>query len=273
MIRIVAAALPNLPVPPDYRAGDTAKWLFTLWAGGVAVLVLPYCLYRLRKYRDSVPLLVWLGGFIASLGEPMVDYLGHLWWPENLPGPAFKGYGLNVPLLIPFAYVVAISVTGYFAYRMFLKGLTVKQVFYVWLAITSVDLLIEMPGTVANVYKYYGDQPFYVLNFPMHWAWLNGTGFLLTGFLLWALIPRLHGVRRCLLVLVPTLGFFGAYGMTSMPAWASVNMPMSNLAQHLFSLASLGLCLLVVRGVAEVVQARTAEAEKVGSELELATVA
>ena len=35
---------------------------------------------------------------------------------------------------------------------------------------------LEIPGTSADVYKYYSDQPFAIFHFPMHWAWINGTG-------------------------------------------------------------------------------------------------
>jgi hypothetical protein len=254
MIGLLAASLPTLPVPSTYRAGHTAAWLFTLWAGGFAVLALPYCIYRLRKHQDVVPLFAWLGGFILSLGEPMLDYLGHLWWPENLPGPAFTGYGLHVPLLIPPCYAFFVSMTGYFAYRQFQRGLTVKRVFYVWLAILSTDFLLEFPGVLTHVYKYYGKQPFYIGNFPLHWAWLNGTGFLMVGFLLWLVVPRLQGAQRALILLVPLFAFLGSYGMTAMPAFASLNWEMSRTAQHIVDLASLGLCLIVVRGIAEAVR-------------------
>ena len=194
-----------------------------------------------------------LGGFILSLGEPMLDYLGHLWWPTNLPGPAFTGYGLNVPLLIPPCYAFFVSMTGYFAYRQFQRGLSVKGVFYVWLGILSTDFALEFPGVLTHVYKYYGQQPFYLGNFPLHWAWLNGTGFLVVGFLLWAAAPRLKGAQKALILLVPLFAFLGSYGMTAMPAFASLNWHMSRPVQHLVDLASLGLCLIVVRVIAEVV--------------------
>jgi hypothetical protein len=244
------------PVPPDYHAGSTGKWLFTIWAGGFALVVLPYAFYRLAKYRDSVPLLVWIGGFICSLGEPMLDHIGHLWWPQNLPGPVFKGYDLSVPLLIPPCYAFFVSGMGYVAYRQFLKGVTVRKVFLVWLAISSTDLALEIPGVAANVYKYYGNEPFYVFNFPLHWAWLNGTGFLAVGFLLYLVVPRLQGARKALLLLVTVSAFLGSYGITAWPAFLSLNWKMSSIAQALVDLCSLGLCLLVVRGIAEVVAKR-----------------
>jgi hypothetical protein len=249
------------PVPADYHAGSTGKWLFTIWAGGFALVVLPYAFYRLAKYRDSVPLLVWIGGFICSLGEPMLDHIGHLWWPQNLPGPVFKGYDLSVPLLIPPCYAFFVSGMGYVAYRQFLKGVTVRKVFLVWLAISSTDLALEIPGVAANVYKYYGHEPFYVFNFPLHWAWLNGTGFLAVGFLLYLVVPRLQGARKALLLLVTVSAFLGSYGITAWPAFLSLNWKMSSTAQALVDLCSLGLCLLVVRGIAEVVAKRQSVGE------------
>jgi hypothetical protein len=244
------------PVPLSYHAGSTGKWLFTIWAGGFAFLVLPYAFYRLRKSRDWVPLLVWLGGFICSLGEPMLDHIGHLWWPQNLPGTVFKGYDLSVPLLIPPCYAFFVSGMGYVAYRQFLKGVTVRKVFLVWLAISSTDLALEIPGVAANVYKYYGPEPWNVFNFPLHWAWLNGTGFLAVGFLLYLVVPILQGPRKALLLLVTVSAFLGSYGITAWPAFLSLNWKMSSTPQALVDLCSLGLCLLVVRGIAEVVARR-----------------
>jgi hypothetical protein len=249
-------AATTLPVPSDYKAGTVSMWLFTLWAGGFALLVLPYVLYRLRRYGDTVLLFTWIGGFICSLGEPMLDHLGHLWWPTNLPGPAFSAYDLNVPLLIPPCYVAFVAMTGYFAYRMMNRGLSVRQVFYVWLAIASTDLALEFPGVLTNVYKYYGNEPFYLGNFPMHWGWLNGTGMLMVGFLLWALVPRLRGLQRGLVLLVPVTAFLGSYGMTSWPAFMSINANLSTFWMDVVDLGSLALCLLVVWGVAETVARR-----------------
>ena len=216
-----------LPVPPDYQAGSTGKWLFTIWAGGFAFLMLPYCIYRLRKHGDSVALFAWLGGWIVWLGEPMLDTMGHLWWPTNLPGPALEAWDLSVPFLIPPCYVFFVSMTGYFAYRMFLRGVTVKRVFLVWLAVAATDLALELPGTAADVYRYYGDQPFAIFDFPMHWGWMNGTTMVSVGFVLWLMAPRLQGRNRALLLLAPVLGFLGAYGIASWPMFLSINIDVS----------------------------------------------
>src|SRR5580698_10318646 len=254
-MRLILAT--TLPVPASYHAATTAMWLFTLWAGGFAVLTLPYVIYRLVKHDDPVALLAWLGGFICSLVEPMLDHLGHLWWPTNLPGPAFKGYNLNVPLLIPPCYVFFISMTGYFAYRMMKRGISARGVWLVWLGISSTDLALEWPGVLAHVYKYYGLQPFDVGNFPMHWAWMNGTSMLGVGVVLYYAVPRLRGKAKGLLVLAPVIGFTAAYGIVGWPAFMSINSSFNLGLMDLVDLGSLALALLFVGAVAASVGVRT----------------
>jgi hypothetical protein len=109
---------------------------------------------------------------------------------------------------------------------------------------------------LTNVYTYYGKEPFYLGNFPMHWGWLNGTGMLMVGFLLWLLVPRLQGIRKGLVLLVPVTAFLGSYGMTAWPAFMSINANLSGFWMDVVDLGSLALCLLAVWGVAETVAKR-----------------
>jgi hypothetical protein len=240
-------------IPPHYAAGSTSRWLFTMWAGGFALLVLPWCLLQLRRHRDVVPLFVWLGGFVISLGEPELDHLGHMWWPTNLPGTAFKGYGLHVPILNPLCYVFFIAMLGYVSYRLFERGLTLQQLFLLFAVFGIVDMVLEIPGTSTHVYEYYAPQPLDVGGFPMHWAWLNASGMLGGGFLLYLVVPRVKGIWKAVIVLLPAYGFAGAYGLIGWPAWMSLNWNMSRAESACVDLFSLVLAVIVVRGIGEVV--------------------
>jgi len=174
--KVILASI--LPVPSDYKADETAGLFWTIWAGGFALLVVPWVLYMLVRKRDSVPILLWLGGFIASVNEAMLDHLGHLWWPTNLPGPVQTAYyDLNIPLLVPLVYPFWVSMMGYIAYRMMVREVTIKKLFLVWLAMCVADVVLEIPGTATQVYMYYGESPFKIFGFPLWWAWINGTGF------------------------------------------------------------------------------------------------
>ncbi|MEK1940283.1 MAG: hypothetical protein AAAB16_07880 [Pseudomonas sp.] len=249
-----------LPVPADYMANELIGNLFTIWAGGFGLAVLPWALYRYFKHKDDIPGLMCIGGFICSLLEPMLDHLGHLWWPTNLPGPAFVGFDLNVPWLIPPCYVFFIAMTGYWAYLKMKEGLDVKGVFVIWLIISMSDVIMEIPGTATGAYTYYGDASFKIFGFPVAWGWMNGTSMLLVGFLLWLVNPYLAGFKRWFIVLVPITAMGAAYGMVSWPYFMSLNWDMPWIATRLLTLLSLALSLVVVGFTAALV-ARTKNAK------------
>ena len=243
-----------LPVPAELMAPELVGWLFTIWAGGLGVAVFPWALYVWLKKKNDIPILLCIGGLICSLIEPMLDNLGHLWWPTNLPGPAFMGYELSVPWLIPPCYVFFISMTGYWAYLQMKKGLTIKGVFLVWLLIASTDLIMEMPGTALGAYVYYGDASFKIFGFPMAWGWLNGTAMLATGALLYVVEPHLKGMKRLYLALVTVCAMTAAYGVTAWPYFMSLNWDgLPWIVTRALTIVSLLLCLLLVRFIAAAV--------------------
>lgn len=242
-----------VPVPVDYAAPELVGWLYTIWAGGFGVAVIPWVLYRWFKKKDDVPLLFCLGGLIASLLEPMLDHLGHLHWPTNLPGPAFIGYNLNVPYLMVPVYVFFMSVTGYWAYLQMKKGMTVKSFFVLWLMLSATDLILEIPGTLAGAYRYYGDPSFKILGFPLAWSWLAGTAMMALGFVLWLVEPHLKGMDRLCIVLVPVTAMAASYSMTGWPYFMSLNWDLPWIATRLLTVLSLVISLMCLRFMAAVV--------------------
>jgi hypothetical protein len=239
-----------LPVPPDLASPELVGLLFTVWAGGFGIAVIPWAFYRLFKHKDDIPVWMIVGGFICSFLEPMLDHLGHLWWPENLPGPAFVGFDISVPYLIPPCYVFFISMTGYWAYTRMKAGLDLKGFFLVWLLISMTDIIMEMPGTALGAYVYYGDASFKVLGFPLAWGWMNGTSMLAVGVLLWAVEPHLKGWNRIYLALVSVSAMGAAYGVVSWPYFLSLNWDMPWIATRALTLLSLVLSVILVRFLA-----------------------
>lgn len=255
MGRIVSGEI--LPVPQGLAASHQVGFWFTIWAAGLGVAVIPWGIYRLLKYKDDVPLWMIAGGFLCSLLEPMLDHLGHLWWPENLPGAAFVGYDLHVPWLIPPCYVFFISMTGYWAYTRMKAGLDLRGFFLTWLLISMTDLALEIPGTATGAYVYYGDASFKMFGFPLAWSWLNGTSMLTVGALLWAIEPRLKNWRRAALALVSISAMGATYGVVAWPYFLSLNWDMSWPATRAFTLVSLALAICMVRFLAVPIVTRT----------------
>ena len=240
-------------IPSDYYTSSAVAWFFTAWAGALAVLIFPWTIYRLVKKKDSVPILVWFGGIICSLIEPMLDELGHVWWALNLPVHVFRGFDMTIPILVVLAYIFFVAFSGYWAYCKIRKGLTVKGVFYVWLALIATDVVLEYPGLILGAYTYYGDQPFRLFNFPLWWTWVNATGWLLIGLLLWLVVPHLRGWANLIILLVPVTGFGTGYGVVAWPNFMALNWEMPVIVAWMLSTFSLGIALLVVRGIAAMV--------------------
>lgn len=237
--------------PADYTSNETVATWFTIWAGGFAFLALPWVFKRLFKDRDSIPLLMWIGGLVCSLLEPMLDHLGHLWWSNNLPGISFEGYGLKIPYLIPPCYVFFIAMTGYWAYHKMKQGLGVGGAFKVWFMIAMTDVIMEMPGTSTHAYTYYGDAPFTVFGFPLAWGWMNGVSMFMVGYLLYLVAPRLQGPSKLFIVLVPVSAMGAAYGITAWPYFLALNWPLPVWAAYAATLGSLAITLLTVRLIGE----------------------
>jgi hypothetical protein len=201
-----------LPSPPDFGAGAFAGWFFTLYAGLLVVSIATiWALYTGFKKRNWLPLLLIGGGLLCSLLEPMLDMLGHLRWANDLPIYAFTNFGIEIPLLIPFCYAAFYGLEPYFIYLLFKRGVTVKQVMYIYLIAGFTDVLLETPGLNLNVYEYYGVQPYTFLDFPYWWAFINGAGFMTVAYLIYHFEPKLKGYQRALFLVIPPMGMMIAY--------------------------------------------------------------
>jgi hypothetical protein len=253
------SALPDLnvlatvmPVPHGLHAGHFAGWFWTVWASVLAVALLPWVIRRARRH-DPIPLLMYLGGLIVCIPEAMADHIYYLWWPKDLPGPAYNAYNLHVPLLIPLAYIGFVAMTGYFGYRLMARGLTRKGMVQLWLFFGALDLLLEYPGLTTGAYKYYGPQPFFLFDFPFWMSWINATGMLLGSFLLWFAAPRLKGWHRAVVALIPSAGYVTAWYTLAWPNAYALDWNPGVVGRSVLSLCSLGACLITLRVIVGIV--------------------
>jgi hypothetical protein len=244
------------PLPPPFEASLTVAWAFTALAGGALIALLPWAILRLVRQRNSVPLLALLGGGFASLNEPLIDHMVHVAWPTGLPGDWIHVFGLNVPPLIVPCYMVFVGGTGYWAYHRFRQGVGYGQVFAVWSLMCLSDIVLEVPGVQMGAYKYYGQQTFFVFDFPLHIAWANGTSFLLVGLLLYTLLPRARGWERpAVAFFAPVFGFMGGWAVADWPVWIANNSNVSLTVANVLALGSLVLSVLAVHTMARIVLA------------------
>jgi hypothetical protein len=246
------------PVPHGLRA--TAVWsatpgVFSIAAVAMGALTLPYCLLALKR-RDTLPLMLWVGGFAAAfVAEPLLGHLGHLWWPRDYPGPSFTAFGARIPGMIPPVYAFYLGMLGYVGYRLMQRGLTTRQVWALWGALVGTDLALQIVAVNLKAYKYYGQRPFHLAGLPLVGPVKNGTAYLLIGFLVWLLAPRLRGANRALFMLVPLTGYLAGAIVTAWPWYLAVNSRAPQAVAWLISALTFVLAFIVVRGIASVLAA------------------
>jgi hypothetical protein len=235
-------------------------WFFTAYAGAAVVLLaLPWAFYRLRKYRDQLPILMLISGAITSLGEPQLDFVSHLRWADNLPGPAFTMFGLHVPALIPPCYMLFMGLESYYLLTCLQRGITKRQFAWIAFFIGLSDAIMENPGLAMHAYQYYGDQPFKFGNFVYYYAFTNSVAICTISVLAYFLWPRVKGKGWLVVAMLPlgiigtTIGEFG----TGFPTWLAINSQMPIWLQWCVGSITLVFACVWIRVLAELTATQT----------------
>jgi hypothetical protein len=242
----------TVPLHPTAFEG----WFFTAYAGAAVVLVaLPWAIRALQKRRDPLPILMLLSGAITSLGEPQLDFVSHLRWANNLPGPAFTMFGLHVPALIPPCYMLFMGLESYWLYQVLQRGCTKKQ--FMWMAffVGLSDAIMENPGLMMHTYEYYGNQPFKIGDFVYYYAFTNSVAICTIAVLAYFVWPRVKHNGWLMLAILP-LGIIGTsmgeFG-TGFPVFLALNSQMATWLQWVVGSLTLGLAVIWIRVLAEFV--------------------
>lgn len=242
-----------VPVPDSVTAGDGVGWFFTIWGGGIALAILPWCILQGVRRTNWLPTLMWFGGALAIVPEPLIDHVCYLWWPEDLPGPVVTGWDVEVPLFIPFAYAFFVGLDGYFGYVFMKRGISARGIWATFAVFVAADLTLEYPGVGLGAYEYYGPQPFELGGLPLWVTWINATGMLLGSFLLWLAVPYLKGWGYAFVLTIPMLGYITSWFTLAWPNYMALEWDPPLAARLGLSLLSLALCLAIVKAIASVV--------------------
>ena len=202
-------------------------------------------------FSGKGPLLLYclLGGALAAAFEPVVDVLGLVYLKEVNAVGTFTVLDRTMPLYICFVYPWYVGGMGYMAYRLFDRGITMKDLFRLWALDAVVDIVLESPGILAGTYLYYGHQPLNFWGFPLWWAFVNPVMPMVAGALIYKIRPRLAGSPLLLLAVVPLIPMADgiANGAAAWPAWITLNQGgVSYVWTHLAAFAVLALSLYCV---------------------------
>lgn len=245
-----------LPHPSPITASDFDAWFFLFWAGLlVVVIALPWAIKRLVKHGDTPPMLMLVAGLGTSLGEPMLDLVGHLRWSENLHGPAFTNFGIPVPLLIPPCYALFMGLEAYWIYQVIQHGINKRAFFMMFAACGISDAIMEHPGVIMGVYEYYGTQPFEFYKFPFYWSFINGAAICTIAVMLhyvWPLVKD-KGIKQLWVIPLGIIGTTAAEFGTGFPVFLAINADIPTWLQWVIGSGSLMLAVAWIKVLGDLV--------------------
>jgi hypothetical protein len=241
----VLAAIPN---PPFGFKASGAQDVFSI---AQMVLCAGMFVYAFREFaRGRGPIFLWclLGGFIAVVWEPIVDVLGQCWLPSR--GQHWEAFTLlnrHIPLMMPFVYSWFVGGQAYLFYRLFERGIDRRRLFQLWGVVFLVNICLESPGIITDVYTYYGKQPLDLWGFPLWWGFVNPLMPMIAATMIYKLRPYLSGAALAVaaIMIVPSAdGVANAFA--AWPVIAALNTNVGYAGTWIASFITLGLALFVV---------------------------
>jgi hypothetical protein len=143
--------------------------------------------WRARATRSPLPLAALAGGFaVGVLMPPIFNALTLVWFPSNIPAPFVTAFGMKDPFFDLAGYAMFIGFGGWWLCEQLRAGRGARAIWLTFVVWGVADLVVELPFLHWGMYRYYGDQPFTVGGFPIHWVVMNGTVPVIAGALMYA---------------------------------------------------------------------------------------
>jgi hypothetical protein len=241
--------LATIPQPPfDAVMPKTAETIFNIFIFIPLGVALALAIRKLLKGQGPLLLYCIIGGALAASFEPIVDVLGLVYLKEQGALGTFTILDRTMPLYICFVYPWYVGGLGYLAYKLFKRGVTMRDLFLLWAVDCVIDIILETPGILAGTYLYYGHQPFNLWGFPLWWGFVNPVMPMVAGALIFHLRPLLDKPWKlpAVIACIPMADGI-ANGATAWPMWAALNQEnVSYVWTYLASFATLGLALFSV---------------------------
>lgn len=233
----------DTPVP------EVGQWVATglTWALGIAVAV--WIVILCRRERTIWPLCVAISGTLACLMEPLFDHLYGLWFLEEGQWHLYTTFGSAQPVWLPGAYLTFYGGATVFIARYLKRHTSMRSVWQMYWFIVAMAIVAEMTYvSVLHVYEYQDSQPFVVFGYPIFLGFTNAMSALVSGILVFRLVPLLKGWGYLSLIpLVPMTFAAGLFGSGIL--YLSVRHGIQDPPMWLVSVAA----LTVVGGIASTV--------------------
>ena len=241
----LAEIIPEMPGDiPAVNAGW--QWFFTLAQVPPLCLMIVLAARWSRQMRTVIPLLFLVGGLLAMFNEPIVDHNGLVWFPTEGQWTLYETFGIPQPIWLAMAYVWFFGGQPLVVWRMLERGVAPRTLWKVFAAIIVVDIILEHPGLYADLFLYYGDQPFKFTRFPLWWGVVNSTTPIVAATLVHLLRPYFAGRRVFAVALLFPVVQAATNAGTAWPVWSLLNTNQPRAVVWGAGVVTIGLCLFVV---------------------------
>jgi hypothetical protein len=206
-----------------------------------------FAVRELVQGRGPIFLCCLIGGWIAVIWEPIVDVLGQCWLPSR--GQHWEAFTLlnrHIPLMMPFVYSWFVGGQGYLFYRIFEHGIDRRRLFGLYGLVLLVNIALESPGILSNVYTYYGKQPMDIWGFPLWWGIVNPLMPMIAGAAIYKLKPLLTTPQlvAAVIAIIPCADGI-ANAAAAWPVIAALNTNVGYAGTWVASFITLGLGLSI----------------------------
>jgi hypothetical protein len=174
--------------PTDMHAPTASYTVFyAIFAVSMAASV-GWLALRGRSTRSPLPLAALAGGVaVGVVMPPIYNALTMAWFPDNIPGTFVTAFGMRDPVFDLAGYALFIGFGGWVLCELLRAGHGARAIWLTFVSWGVADLLFELPFLRWGMYRYYGDQPFLLGGFPVHWVFMNGTVPVLAGVLMFVM--------------------------------------------------------------------------------------
>lgn len=235
----------------DMPVNELGQVIATALTFGLAAFVVIWVVTICMRERVIWPVFVLISGTLACLMEPLFDHLYGLWFFEQGQWNLYTTFGSAQPVWLPPAYLAFYGGATVFIARALKAAPTMRTVWRMYWSIVAMAVLAEMAYvSVLGVYSYQDSQPFVVFGYPIFLGFTNAMSALVSGIVVYRLLPMLGGPgsQLSLIPLIPgafAMGLFGT-GILYLSVRHSVDEP-NMLLVHLAALT-------VVAGIAATIR-------------------
>jgi hypothetical protein len=229
---------------------DTIIWAVCL---GCAL----HCARDWRKTGSPLGLVLLVGGALAYLNEPVDDILGLVHHPRAGQNIVLDTLG-PIPMWGLPTYIIFFGFVPFTILReLQSRGFSIRLY---WLSIVAtfvLDIALELPVLYlqGGLYQYYaagGHPPMEVLRLPLYWLFINTTGPILCGAVLFTYREYFRGWRAALLVLLPLATDSACSIVVGLPVYSVLHAPgATEFGRWVGALATCALGLVVLDALAQ----------------------